>query len=428
MNMLIEKLGLKNRKDLVGFFSVLTAGQLIYSGFEAFKGTFYNLLLEVLNISNSELGVIFSLIGISVFFYIPGGWINNRFSVKSILIFGLVVRFVTMTVVIMFSPSFSILKIIAIIWGIVDAFFWPAVLNGVTLFTNENKRALGFGLLESVRRAEEMLMNLLIVAVMALFSGLIIFKGGMLIYNLLIIPLIFLIIKYVPKNGIAVEGEINESDTSNKSLEALKGIFFVFSKPKVWLASISALTIYWCYIILIYSVPYLQNMYNLSTSQTALFGIFNTGLIGVLMGLVAGVVSDFVFKSSSKMISVALLISAVTLSIVVFFKVDMIFSFVLLILFSVTTFLSKSVILAPIAELKIPEKYMGSAMSIGSFVAYAPIFWVYTMNGSLLDLYSDDKIVAYELIFKIGIGIAILGSLSSLLLVIINKRKSGNTI
>ena len=60
MNMLIEKLGLKNRKDLVGFFSVLTAGQLIYSGFEAFKGTFYNLLLEVLNISNSELGVIFS--------------------------------------------------------------------------------------------------------------------------------------------------------------------------------------------------------------------------------------------------------------------------------------------------------------------------------------------------------------------------------
>ena len=50
------------------------------------------------------------------------------------------------------------------------------------------------------------------------------------------------------------------------------------------------------------------------------------------------------------------------------------------------------------------------------------------MNGSLLDLYSDDKIVAYEFIFKIGIGIAILGSLSSLLLVIINKRKSGNTI
>lgn len=421
MNMLIDKLGLKNKKDLIGFFSVLTTGQIIYSAFEAFKGTFYNLLLEVLNISNSELGVIFSLIGISVFFYIPGGWVNNRFSIKSILIFGLIVRFITMTFVITCSPSFSILKIIAIIWGVVDAFFWPAVLNGVTLFTKENKRAIGFGLLESVRRAEEMLMNLLIVAIMTIFSGIAIFKGSMLTYNLLILPLIILIIKFVPKNGISTE---KENNNINKSKEALRGIFFVFSKPKIWLAAISALTIYWSYIILIYSVPYLQNLYDLSTSQTALFGIFNTGLMGVLMGIIAGIIANFVFKSSSKMIAVALFISSVILTIIVFFKIPMVLSFMLLILFSVTTFLSKSVILAPIAELKIPEKYMGSAMSIGSFVAYAPIFWVYTMNGAFLDLYSSNKIIAYELIFKIGIGVSILGCLSSILLTIINKRTS----
>ncbi|GEQ06601.1 MFS transporter [Staphylococcus gallinarum] len=419
--MLIDKLGLKNKKDLIGFFSVLTTGQIIYSAFEAFKGTFYNLLLEVLNISNSELGVIFSLIGISVFFYIPGGWVNNRFSIKSILIFGLIVRFITMTFVITCSPSFSILKIIAIIWGVVDAFFWPAVLNGVTLFTKENKRAIGFGLLESVRRAEEMLMNLLIVAIMTIFSGIAIFKGSMLTYNLLILPLIILIIKFVPKNGISTE---KENNNINKSKEALRGIFFVFSKPKIWLAAISALTIYWSYIILIYSVPYLQNLYDLSTSQTALFGIFNTGLMGVLMGIIAGIIANFVFKSSSKMIAVALFISSVILTIIVFFKIPMVLSFMLLILFSVTTFLSKSVILAPIAELKIPEKYMGSAMSIGSFVAYAPIFWVYTMNGAFLDLYSSNKIIAYELIFKIGIGVSILGCLSSMLLTIINKRTS----
>lgn len=421
MNMLIDKLGLKNKKDLIGFFSVLTTGQIIYSAFEAFKGTFYNLLLEVLNISNSELGVIFSLIGISVFFYIPGGWVNNRFSIKSILIFGLIVRFITMTFVITCSPSFSILKIIAIIWGVVDAFFWPAVLNGVTLFTKENKRAIGFGLLESVRRAEEMLINLLIVAIMTIFSGIAIFKGSMLTYNLLILPLIILIIKFVPKNGISTE---KENNNINKSKEALRGIFFVFSKPKIWLAAISALTIYWSYIILIYSVPYLQNLYDLSTSQTALFGIFNTGLMGVLMGIIAGIIANFVFKSSSKMIAVALFISSVILTIIVFFKIPMVLSFMLLILFSVTTFLSKSVILAPIAELKIPEKYMGSAMSIGSFVAYAPIFWVYTMNGAFLDLYSSNKIIAYELIFKIGIGVSILGCLSSMLLTIINKRTS----
>ncbi|MCE5727855.1 MFS transporter [Staphylococcus pseudintermedius] len=425
MQKILDKLNFKDRKTLIGFLSVVTAGQLIYSSFEAFKGTFYNLLLEVLNVSNAELGAIFGLIGISIFFYIPGGWINNRFSIKSILIVGLLIRFITISVIIFFSPTFQVLKIIAIIWGIVDSFFWPAVLNGVIFFTDQSKRGMGFGLLESVRRAEEMLMNLLIVGIMSLVSGIVVFKGGMLAYNLLIIPLILLIIKYVPKNGIAAMDEEEKTEiTGNKSLEALKGLFYVLLKPKVWLASISAMSIYWGYIILIYSVPYLQKTFDLSTTQTALFGIFNTGLMGVLMGVSAGIISDYVFKSSSKMIFVALLLSSIILLGVVFIKGSLFVSMALLIAFSVTTFLAKSVILAPIAEFDIPKKYAGSAMSVGSFAAYAPIFWVYTMNGKLLDAHQDNVVEAYRIIFEIGIIVAFLGSVCTLILLMLNRKSN----
>ncbi|EJD5745585.1 MFS transporter [Staphylococcus pseudintermedius] len=425
MQKILDKLNFKDRKTLIGFLSVVTAGQLIYSSFEAFKGTFYNLLLEVLNVSNAELGAIFGLIGISIFFYIPGGWINNRFSIKSILIVGLLIRFITISVIIFFSPTFQVLKIIAIIWGIVDSFFWPAVLNGVIFFTDQSKRGMGFGLLESVRRAEEMLMNLLIVGIMSLVSGIVVFKGGMLAYNLLIIPLILLIIKYVPKNGIAAMDEEEKTEiTGNKSLEALKGLFYVLLKPKGWLASISAMSIYWGYIILIYSVPYLQKTFDLSTTQTALFGIFNTGLMGVLMGVSAGIISDYVFKSSSKMIFAALLLSSIILLGVVFIKGSLFVSMALLIAFSVTTFLAKSVILAPIAEFDIPKKYAGSAMSVGSFAAYAPIFWVYTMNGKLLDAHQDNVVEAYRIIFEIGIIVAFLGSVCTLILLMLNRKSS----
>ncbi|EGQ4038225.1 MFS transporter [Staphylococcus pseudintermedius] len=423
MQKILDKLNFKDRKTLIGFLSVVSAGQLIYSSFEAFKGTFYNLLLEVLNVSNAELGAIFGLIGISIFFYIPGGWINNRFSIKSILIVGLLIRFITISVIIFFSPTFQVLKIIAIIWGIVDSFFWPAVLNGVIFFTDQSKRGMGFGLLESIRRAEEMLMNLLIVGIMSLVSGIVVFKGGMLAYNLLIIPLILLIIKYVPKNGIAAMDEEEKTEiTGNKSLEALKGLFYVLLKPKVWLASISAMSIYWGYIILIYSVPYLQKTFDLSTTQTALFGIFNTGLMGVLMGVSAGIISDYVFKSSSKMNFAALLLSSLILLGVVFIKGSLFVSMALLIAFSVTTFLAKSVILAPIAEFDIPKKYAGSAMSVGSFAAYAPIFWVYTMNGKLLDAHQDNVVEAYRIIFEIGIIVAFLGSVCTLILLMLNRK------
>lgn len=182
------------------------------------------------------------------------------------------------------------------------------------------------------------------------------------------------------------------------------------------------MSIYWGYIILIYSVPYLQKTFDLSTTQTALFGIFNTGLMGVLMGVSAGIISDYVFKSSSKMIFAALLLSSLILLGVVFIKGNLFVSMALLIAFSVTTFLAKSVILAPIAEFDIPKKYAGSAMSVGSFAAYAPIFWVYTMNGKLLDAHQDNVVEAYRIIFEIGIVVAFLGSVCTLILLMLNRK------
>nr|WP_250544640.1 MFS transporter [Canibacter zhuwentaonis] len=429
---IINKLGLENRKALVGFLSVITAGQLIYSSFEAFKGTFYNLLLDVLQVNNEELGIIFSLIGISIFLYIPAGWVNNRFSIRSILITGLIIRFATMSIIIFFTPPFDVLKIIAFTWGVVDAVFWPAVLNGIVFFIDKSKSGMGFGLFESVRRLQETLMNLLIVGVMAVMtavSGIVVFKGGMLAYNLLIIPLILLILKYVPKNGIAAVPEDRISEelvTKNKSLEALVGLLSVLARPQVWLAAVSAMTVYWGYIILIYSVPYMQNAYGLSTAQTALFGIFNTAFMGVIMGVTSGFISDFVFKSSSKMICASLLLSAIVLAGVVLIRENFVVTMVLLIAFSAAAFLAKSVILAPIAELDIPKKYVGAAMSVGSFAAYAPIFWVYLMNGKLLDAHEGNVVEAYNIIFQIGIVVAFSGSICALALVLLNRKNVKN--
>lgn len=421
MNWLMHKLGLRNARQLAGYLSVVTAGQIIYSGFEAFKGTFYNQLLQVLHVNNAELGVIFSLIGLSMFFYIPGGWINNRFSIRSLLITGMLIRFITMCVVIFLNPSFTVLKVIAVIWGLVEAFFWPAVLNGVVFFTDREHRGLGFGLLESIRRAQEMLMNLLLVAIMAAVSGIAVLKGGMLAYNLLLIPMIILIWKFVPKNGIAAD-ESHHQETGYKSAKALKGLLYVLTQPKVWLAAITAMSVYWGYIILIYTVPYLQSVYHLTTAQTAFFGVINTALMGVIAGVIAGVISDFVFKSSAKMIGVALLASAVILIVIVYFKIGTQLSIVLLVILSLTTFLSKSVLLAPISELKLPEDFSGSAMSVGSFLAYAPVFRVYQLNGNLLDAFKGHEAFAYQMIFKIGIVVALCGAVSALILTYLMKR------
>ncbi|WP_052356596.1 hypothetical protein [Faecalimicrobium dakarense] len=66
--------------------------------------------------------------------------------------------------------------------------------------------------------------------------------------------------------------------------------------PPIWMASLTALSVYWCYINLIYTVPYLQAVFNISQSQASIFGIINTGTMGVAAGLISGTISDYLFK------------------------------------------------------------------------------------------------------------------------------------
>ncbi len=131
------------------------------------------------------MGILFTLIGSAMFFYIPARRVNNRCSVKSILITSLSIRFLSMMAIIFLQPSFSVLLVIAGIWGLVDAAFWSAVVNDVILMAGDKNKGMTFGLLESV-----------------------------------------------PDNHM----EIKQGESKNK--EALKGLYHVLKMPTVWLATV----------------------------------------------------------------------------------------------------------------------------------------------------------------------------------------------
>jgi len=420
----LSKIGFDSTSKFKGFLAVVLSGQIIYSAFEAFKGTFYNLLLEVLQINNTQMGILFTLIGSAMFFYIPAGWLNTRFSVRSILVTSLTIRLVTLLFIIAFSPSFIILAVIAAIWGLVDAAFWPAVVNGVTLMSGDKNKGLAFGMLESIRRATEMSMNALIIGLMALMAGSILaFQGAIVAYTLLIIPMIFAVLRYVPNNEL----EIKEGESKNKL--ALQGLIHVIKMPTVWLAAFTSLTVYWAYIMLIYTVPYLQAVFGLTTAQAALFGIINTGAMGVVSGLIAGSIADFVFKSSIKMMLFALGLTALCFlgTILLPATADMLFvNLALLMSLSFSIFLAKGIILAPVAEAGVPAQFSGAAMSVGSFAAYASVFWAYALNGWIIDSYPSDPVTAYRLIFGIGFAVSLVGMVCAIALMVVKRMQAMN--
>lgn len=406
------------------FLSIVFAGQLAYASFEAFKGSLMLPLTQALGINLQEFSYMMSMLGIATYLYIPGGWVNNRFSIRSILITWLFWRMATgLFIFLVPNISFSILVGIAISWGVWDAIGWPAVTNGVNFVSsdaNKEGKGLAMGLLESIRRTLEFVMNGVIIIMIAIwpYKSQIIMKIMGIIYTLTMLPNILAILKYVPKNAIAkVEGE-------SSNVAALKGLVKVMKMPAIWLAGLSGLCLYWCYMNLIYSsAPYLSLVFNASEALSGTFGIINTGFMGIIGGALAGYLADYLFKSSTKMLAVALgLTSLGSLLVYILPKQSgMWISVVLLMVMSIGVFMGKAVMMAPIAELNLDESISGSAMSVGSFLAYASIFWAPIINAKFIEA-SYGPAQGYKYVFLTTVIVAAVGAICAVLLINYKKK------
>lgn len=406
------------------FLSIVFAGQLAYASFEAFKGSLMLPLTQALGINLQEFSYMMSMLGIATYLYIPGGWVNNRFSIRSILITWLFWRMATgLFIFLVPNISFSILVAIAISWGVWDAIGWPAVTNGVNFVSsdaNKEGKGLAMGLLESIRRTLEFVMNGVIIIMIAIWpdKSQMIMKIMGIIYTLTMLPNILAILKYVPKNAIAkVEGE-------SSNVAALKGLVKVMKMPAIWLAGLSGLCLYWCYMNLIYSsAPYLSLVFNASEALSGTFGIINTGFMGIIGGALAGYLADYLFKSSTKMLAVALgLTSLGSLLVYILPKESgMWISVVLLMVMSIGVFMGKAVMMAPIAELNLDESISGSAMSVGSFLAYASIFWAPIINAKFIEA-SYGPAQGYKYVFLTTVIVAAVGAICAVLLINYKKK------
>ena len=194
-----------------------------------------------------------------------------------------------------------------------------------------------------------------------------------------------------------------------------RSLVAVLIKPRVWLAGLAGLCVYWCYVNLIYSsAPYLSLVFKASDAVAGAFGIFNTGLLGIISGLVAGVLADYLFKSSTRMMGIALLITAIgTLAVRLLPVGDGMMwpAMILLMVMAFGIFMGKAVLLAPVAELNLPEHVNGSAMAVGSFLAYASIFWANPLTAGIIEKHRGNAYVGYHQIFMITLVVALVGSI-----------------
>ena len=139
-------------RRLFQLFLLILAGESIFFLPFVLARVFRPTLLTVFDITNVELGALFSAYGIvAMISYFFGGPLADRFSLRALLATALTITGLG-GLVMAFTSSFATLSWLYAFWGLTTILlFWAALLKATRIIGGENFQARAFGLLEGGR-------------------------------------------------------------------------------------------------------------------------------------------------------------------------------------------------------------------------------------------------------------------------------------
>ncbi|MDO5671451.1 MAG: MFS transporter [Actinomycetaceae bacterium] len=432
----LSKIGFHSCKQVSAFLAVVFSGQIVYAAFESLKIPFYEPVRQLLGLSHEQFGTMFTMLGVALFFYIPGGWVNNVLNVRTVLFWGLAWRAATGLILVIFLPPYPVLLALALSWGILDGMFWPAVVKGVALFAGAGNKAFGFGVLNGFRAGGEATLNAILIGIMALVQGsLFVLRVGMGVYACLAVVMMVLVWRFLPSDSAASDltGDqvIAEDGRALNAKESIIGLLAVLRRVDMWLAGLAGMCVYWVYTTFVYLTPYLTGVHGASQSFASTFSIVAVVVVGLGAGLLGGLLADKVFHSATRMMIVAMSVDGFLLLGLRFVPVgpeNLWLGVAAMGTMAFFTFMAKTIQQAPVTELGLPANVLGSAMSVNSFFGFASILWALRVNGSILDAHASDPKAAFDQIFLIIAVVAFAAAFFALMLEFVKGRRGGSQV
>ena len=130
-------------------FALVAAGEIVF-GLPFHTARFFRpTLLEVFNFTNTQLGDLFAIYGITAMVsYFPGGALADRFPARSLLTASLFATGVGGLFMAAIPPAMP-MGLLYGFWGITTIFlFWGALIRATREWGGESTQGLAFGILE----------------------------------------------------------------------------------------------------------------------------------------------------------------------------------------------------------------------------------------------------------------------------------------
>ncbi|MFL2632140.1 MAG: MFS transporter [Candidatus Marisimplicoccus sp.] len=353
-----------------------------------FRPTF----LDVFNLTNLELGGLFSIYGIVAFFsYLYGGVLADRYSPRKLLSISLI--FTSLGGLIMMTyPSYFIMQLLFAYWGFTTVFiFWAPMLKATRAIGGVKMQGKTFSFLDGGR------------GIVASSIGLI----GVLIFSILItkdVSSLTLsekqeVFKYVIGAsslivfiiGIVVYTHLKIELKDDEKIGNIKSLLKLAKLKSVWLISFIILCAYMGYKI--------TDVYSLYASEVMLFDEINAARVGALQQYLRPIVCISVafFTDKNGNINniligffVMMLGSILFASGLIGVSMNMLF-FISLIIVATGTYAIRGLYFSVLKNGKIPYILSGTAIGLISMVGYSPDIFATPLYGYLLDNYPGIK-------------------------------------
>ena len=347
-----------------------------------FRPTF----LDVFNLTNLELGGLFSIYGVVAFFsYLYGGVLADRYSPRKLLSISLI--FTSLGGLIMMTyPSYFIMQLLFAYWGFTTVFiFWAPMLKATRAIGGVRMQGKTFSFLDGGR------------GIVASSIGLI----GVLIFSIIItkdVSLLTLsekqeVFKYVIGAsslivfiiGIVVYTYLKIELKDDEKIGNIKSLLKLSKLKSVWLISFIILCAYMGYKI--------TDVYSLYASEVMLFDEINAARVGALQQYLRPIVCisvAFFTDKNGNINNILIGFFVMMLGSILFasglIKVSMnILFFISLIIVATGTYAIRGLYFSILKDGKIPYILSGTAIGLISIVGYLPDIFATPLYGYLLD-------------------------------------------
>lgn len=403
-------------KRTISMLALILAGEAIFFLPFVMVRVFRPVVLEVFEVTNLELGIIFSVYGvIAMISYFFGGPLADKFQSRKLITSALILTALG-GIFMSTYPSVKHMQWLYGFWGMTTILlFWAALLKATRAWGTKDTQGVAFGFLEGGRGLSAALMATFAVGLFAAISPVDIetislkekkeaFKDIILYVSAFVLVVSIFAWFFLPKTTT-----FNNTKKENKSLTVISR---VMKMPAIWLQAII--------IVCGYSAYKATDDFSLFAKEVLLLDDVKSASVGTLAlwmrplaALTAGFIADKISASKMIVISFSIMIfGGLTIGFGIF-TYNLAWLYILTIaIMSTGIYALRGLYFAIMEEGHIPLAYTGTAIGIMSVIGYTPDIFFGPLMGYVLD--SNPGVVGHQNLFLVIACFSVIGLIAAI--------------